>query len=338
MQAKARLIRVEADYQRAQTLIQTAAIAKADFDLALGDRNEASAMVRVAEAALNTAALNLGFTKVTAPISGRISRQNIDPGNMVVADTTILTTIVSLDPMYAYFDVDEAGHAAVPPPDGGRKGEIRPRGEVAGLPRAGRRGRQVSRTRARSISSTTGSNPSTGTLRLRGRFDNHTQVPLPRHVRADPGAHRPDLIRRSWPRSGPSAPTRTRSSSTCSTTRTRSSIARSQIGAFQNGLRVIESGLAPGERFIINGLQRVKPGTPSSRSSRADRFGEDRRADAAGQWPRDTPSSSRPASFRRAKGRGKLAAGRRAGPVADGTGMTLAKGLARQTGLRMSAY
>ena len=56
---------------------------------------------------MNTARLNLDFTKVIAPVSGRISRQNIDPGNLVVADNTILTTVVSLDPIYAYFDVDE---------------------------------------------------------------------------------------------------------------------------------------------------------------------------------------------------------------------------------------
>ena len=51
--------------------------------------------------------LNLSFTKVKAPIGGRISRRFIDPGNMVKADETALTTIVSLNPIYAYFDLDE---------------------------------------------------------------------------------------------------------------------------------------------------------------------------------------------------------------------------------------
>ncbi len=110
-QAKAHLARLEADFQRAQTLIQSAAIAKADYDLALGDRNEAAAMVGVAEAALNTAKLNLGYTKVTAPISGRVSRYLVTAGNMIqsadLANVSLLTTIVSVDPMYAYFDVDE---------------------------------------------------------------------------------------------------------------------------------------------------------------------------------------------------------------------------------------
>ncbi len=106
-QARAHLTHLEANYKRAQNLIATHAIAQADYDQAVGDRDEAEAAVKVADAALNSSRLNLEWTRVTAPISGRISRQLIDPGNLVKADDTALTTIVSLDPMYAYFDIDE---------------------------------------------------------------------------------------------------------------------------------------------------------------------------------------------------------------------------------------
>ncbi len=106
-QAKAHLERVTADYKRAQELLPMNAISKSDFDLAKGDHDEGAAAVEVAEAAVQTAKLNLDWTVVTAPISGRISWQRIDPGNLVQADNTILTTIVSLDPVYAYFYVDE---------------------------------------------------------------------------------------------------------------------------------------------------------------------------------------------------------------------------------------
>jgi RND family efflux transporter MFP subunit len=106
-QARAHLIRLQANFKRAQNLITTKAISQADYDQAVGDRDEADAAVKVAVAALHTAELNLTWTRVTAPISGRISRQLIDPGNLVKADDTALTTIVSLDPMYAYFDIDE---------------------------------------------------------------------------------------------------------------------------------------------------------------------------------------------------------------------------------------
>jgi RND family efflux transporter MFP subunit len=56
---------------------------------------------------LQQAELNLGWTKITSPISGRIGRSLVTRGNLVVADQTLLTTVVSQDPMYAYFDVDE---------------------------------------------------------------------------------------------------------------------------------------------------------------------------------------------------------------------------------------
>ena len=72
-----------------------------------GDRNEAMASIEVAQANLDLAELNLSFTKVRAPIAGRVSRTQLDPGNLVRADETMLTTIVAMDPMYAYFEVDE---------------------------------------------------------------------------------------------------------------------------------------------------------------------------------------------------------------------------------------
>jgi len=106
-QAEARLVRLEADFRRAENLIQSHSISQAEFDQVRGDRAEAQAAVGVAQAALASAKLNLDFTIVTAPLSGRISRRLVDPGNLVRADDTALTTIVSLDPIYAYFDVDE---------------------------------------------------------------------------------------------------------------------------------------------------------------------------------------------------------------------------------------
>ena len=63
--------------------------------------------MKTAEAVLRLASLNLEFTKVRAPCDGRVSKQLIDPGNMVQTDQTPLTTLVTLDPIYAYFDIDE---------------------------------------------------------------------------------------------------------------------------------------------------------------------------------------------------------------------------------------
>jgi RND family efflux transporter MFP subunit len=107
VQAQAHLARLELDYKRALQLLSKGAIAQGDFDQTKGDHDEAAAAVKTAEAARDAAQLNVGFTLVTAPFSGQVSRRLVDPGNLIQADITVLTTIVSLDPMYAYFDVDE---------------------------------------------------------------------------------------------------------------------------------------------------------------------------------------------------------------------------------------
>src|SRR5438105_6356936 len=106
VQAEGRLQRLEADYQRAARLLGKG-ISQEEFDKVAGDRTEASGAVTTAKANRDVANLNLGYTKVKATLSGRVSRRFIDPGNMVKADETALTTIVSLDPIYAYFDLDE---------------------------------------------------------------------------------------------------------------------------------------------------------------------------------------------------------------------------------------
>ncbi|WP_075088122.1 efflux RND transporter periplasmic adaptor subunit [Verrucomicrobium spinosum] len=96
--------------KRAETLIKSRAIAAEDYDSRLKAAAEADAAVRVADAALKTAQLNLEFTSVRAPISGRISNAPVTEGNLVTGgekDSTLLTTIVSLDPIYCYIEVDE---------------------------------------------------------------------------------------------------------------------------------------------------------------------------------------------------------------------------------------
>src|SRR5437867_554071 len=106
-QWEARLTRAEADVARNERLLPKGAASQKDLDTAVADRGEARAGIQSARAAVDRAALDLEFTKVTAPISGRISRYLITEGNLVNMNTTLLTTIVSIDPMYAYFDADE---------------------------------------------------------------------------------------------------------------------------------------------------------------------------------------------------------------------------------------
>src|SRR5262249_21747492 len=106
-QAEARVNRLQSDYQRARGLIGTKSIGREEFEKIAGDLAEAQSAVKAAQAARNMAKLNVDYSRLTSPINGRISRRMIDPGNMVKADETALTYVANLDPMYAYFDVDE---------------------------------------------------------------------------------------------------------------------------------------------------------------------------------------------------------------------------------------
>ena len=106
-QALAHRDRTERDFQRVKSLAAKDARSAQDLDKAIGDRAETAAAFASAEAKLKSAEVNLDFTRITAPLSGRLSRRMIDQGNLVKADETALVSLVALDPMYALFDVDE---------------------------------------------------------------------------------------------------------------------------------------------------------------------------------------------------------------------------------------
>ena len=92
---------------RAQTLVDARAISGEEFDARNAAATQGNAAVRAAEAALDRARLDLEFTEVRAPIDGRAGRAVVTVGNLAQADTTLLTTLVSLDPVHVYFESDE---------------------------------------------------------------------------------------------------------------------------------------------------------------------------------------------------------------------------------------
>jgi len=98
-QSEGHLRRLESDYQRALTLYPKGAMGREDFDKTVGDRSEAVGALAVAKAARDMARLNVNWTKVHAPISGRISRRLLDPGNLIKADETALTYIANFEPI-----------------------------------------------------------------------------------------------------------------------------------------------------------------------------------------------------------------------------------------------
>jgi membrane fusion protein, multidrug efflux system len=109
-QAIARFERTQKDFARAQQLVKSRAISQEEVDTRSTDQREAQEAVQAVRAAVEAARLNVEFTQVKAPISGRISRHLVTEGNLInggTAESTLLTRIVSLDPIYGYFDVDE---------------------------------------------------------------------------------------------------------------------------------------------------------------------------------------------------------------------------------------
>ncbi len=105
--ADAHLARVNRDYVRMEKLVSSRAVSAEEFDKVLGDKAESEAALSVASAALATATLNLAYTKIVAPIAGRMSRRYADLGNLIKADDTPLSMLLNIDKIHVYFDVDD---------------------------------------------------------------------------------------------------------------------------------------------------------------------------------------------------------------------------------------
>jgi len=111
--AHARLELAKSDYARAQKLLEFRAISQEEADTRAATERQAQQSVEAAGAEVKAARLNLEFTRVTAPITGRISRKLVTEGNLInggTAESTLLTTIVSMDPIYVYFEADERSY------------------------------------------------------------------------------------------------------------------------------------------------------------------------------------------------------------------------------------
>jgi RND family efflux transporter MFP subunit len=109
VQSQRHVERLKSDFERAQKMVAAnpKSISQEQFDQYRFDYIEAQAAQKAATASRDLSEQNVDWAKVTAPISGKLSRRMVDPGNLVVADNTMLTTIVTENPIYGYFDVDE---------------------------------------------------------------------------------------------------------------------------------------------------------------------------------------------------------------------------------------
>jgi RND family efflux transporter MFP subunit len=246
---------------RAQGLLASRAISIEDAEQKNKARAEAAASARAAKAALEAASLDLEFTDVRAPISGRVSDARVREGNLVIGGNTdkatLLTTIVIVDPIYCYMDIDERSSLKYRKlyREGKRASALF--GEVAaemglaneeGFPHQG-----VVDFVDNQIS------PNTGTIRSRAVFPNKDRLMSPGYfarVRV-PGSGEYDglLVRDSAIGSDQGRP--------YVYVVDKENIAhfRSVVtGPLEDGLRVIKEGLKPGERIVVNGLMAVRNG------------------------------------------------------------------------------
>lgn len=258
--AKARMAYAQSESERAARLWDERAIAQKEYDERVNARREADANLRAAQAALQAARLNLGYTQVKAPVSGRVGRIEVTVGNLVDsgAGAPVLTTLVSVDPMYASFDVDEQIVANA----------------LQGLQGAGRSTRALIETIPVQMGvGASGGTPHAGHLQL---IDNQVDAKSGTvRVRAVFGnadgalmAGQFARIRMGQPRSLQAVLINERAVGTDQSKKfvlvigdgNQAEYREVQLGAPVDGLRVVTSGLKAGERIVVNGLQRVRPG------------------------------------------------------------------------------
>jgi RND family efflux transporter MFP subunit len=260
-QDKAQLEYDEAEYQRNLKLVRTGAVARSDLDKTAAARGVDVANVEADKAVVASRQLDLEYTKVLAPVSGRASRYVVTLGNLIQSGDqgggTLLTTIVSVDPMYAYFDVDE--HTVLRVRQLIREGKAdSPRdGPVpVWLGLANEEG-HPHRGTIDFVDNQV--NPKTGTMRLRGVFPNKEQILAPGffgRVRVSIGRpHKALLV------SERALDTDQGQKILYVVTAKNVVVSRPvRLGALHDGLREIVDGLKPDERVIVTGLQQVRPG------------------------------------------------------------------------------
>ncbi|NML17823.1 efflux RND transporter periplasmic adaptor subunit [Azohydromonas caseinilytica] len=258
--ARSRLAHARSEQERSLRLWEERAIAQRELDERNHALAEADAGLRAAEAALQTARLNLGYTQVRAPIAGRIGRIEVTAGNLVAAGpgAPVLTTLVSVHPIYASFDADEQlvarALAGLPGGSGAREqlSRIPVRMGTAGQAEFAHEGRLQlvdNQVDARS-----------GTIRVRAVFDNRDGALIPgqfARLRLGQATRTPALL------------VNERAVGTDQDKRfvivvgpdNKASWREVRLGAAVDGLRIVTQGLQAGERIVVNGLQRVRPGS-----------------------------------------------------------------------------
>ncbi len=248
------------EVERAGRLVAVQAISKEEFDTRTAGEAESAAAVRAAEAAVATARLDLEWTRVRSPIAGRVGRAEVTEGNLVQAGpptATRLTTVVSLDPIYVYFEGDEQTYLryAEMARSGARPSSRDTRNPVyiglaneSGFPHQGYMDFVDNQL-----------NPESGTIRARAVLSNKDRRFTPglfaRIKLVGSGRYRTALIQDR-------AVGTDQDKKFVLVLQPDSTVEYRavQVGRVVDGLRIVRGGLKPGERIVVNGLQRARPG------------------------------------------------------------------------------
>lgn len=258
--AQARVAYAHSEGQRAQRLWDERAIAQRELDERVNARREAEANLRASQAALQSARLSLAYTQVRAPVAGRVGRLEVTVGNLVAAGpgAPVLTTLVSVSPIYASFDADEQIVARA----------------LRDLPSGASARAQLERipvqmgTAAMSDTPLTGRlqlvdnqvDAKSGTVRVRAVFDNADGRLMPGQFAR---------LRMGQAKTTQALLVNERAVGTDQNKKfvlvvgddNKAAYREVTLGASVDGLRIVTAGLKANERIVVNGLQRVRPGS-----------------------------------------------------------------------------
>ena len=257
--AQARVTHLQSEHARAERLWEEQAIAQRELDERTNALREAQANLRAAQAALQTAQLNLGYTQVRAPIAGRIGKIEVTVGNLVAAGpgAPVLTTLVSVSPIYASFDADEQliTRALKDLPGGASA-----RAHIERIPvELGTAGSTDLPYRGQLQLVDNQVDAKSGTVRVRAKFDNADGALMPGQFAR---------LRMGHASTAPALLVNERAVGTDQNKRFVIVVDKGDVAAYRevtlgasvNGLRIVTAGLQPGERIVVNGVQRVRPG------------------------------------------------------------------------------
>jgi RND family efflux transporter MFP subunit len=243
----------QTEHERAVRLLALRALSQEEFDARTAGSEKAAADVQAAQAAVDAAQLDLSFTRVRAPIGGVVGKAEITAGNFVAAGESVLTRLVSIDPVYVRFEGDEAAYL--------RQEQIaREQGQGKTQPVWVGLANEEGHPHQGVLDFTDNElDPQTGTIRARARLSNRERLFTPglfARVKLGEGATYDAILIED------------RAVGTDQTRRfvyvvkpdNSLEYREIELGDLHEGLRVVKSGLASGERIVVNGLMRVRPG------------------------------------------------------------------------------